>query len=131
MKNLKRLFGTALVCSMIAWGCGQPATKEEKEAGAKSAASITEINWGRADSIEVKLFTLTNANGTEVKITNYGGIVTSWKTKDRQGNLANVVLGFDSLSGYMAPRLISALLLAAMETGLDRAGFPLRESNTN
>jgi len=49
----------------------------------------------------VYLYTLTNSKGTEVKITNYGGIVTSFLTADKTGNKSNIVLGFDSLSGYL------------------------------
>ncbi len=48
------------------------------------------------------LYTLTNKNGMEVCISNYGGIVTSLKVPDKAGVLADVVLGFDSLSGYMS-----------------------------
>ena len=40
-------------------------------------ARITSEAWGEADGEEVPLYTLTNANGMEVKITNYGGIITS------------------------------------------------------
>ena len=50
---------------------------------------------------EVTLYTLTNARGTEVAITTYGGIVVSLKTPDRQGKPADVVLGFDTLEGYL------------------------------
>src|SRR5690606_10587687 len=54
------------------------------------------------DGEEVKLFTLTNANGMEVKITNYGGIITSVVVPDRDGALENVTLGFDNLDAYVA-----------------------------
>ena len=63
---------------------------------------ITKESWGEADGKPVDLYTLTNANGVQVKITTYGGIVTSWVTPDKTGNKSNVVLGFDSLSGYLA-----------------------------
>lgn len=63
---------------------------------------ITKESWGEADGKPVDLYTLTNANGVQVKITTYGGIVTSWVTPDKNGNKTNVVLGFDSLSGYLA-----------------------------
>lgn len=39
----------------------------------------------------------------EVKITNFGGIIVSIKVPDRQGTLTDVVLGFDSLVGYIQP----------------------------
>lgn len=49
----------------------------------------------------VDLYTLTNANGMEVQITNYGGIVTSLKVPGREGQLEDVVLGFNSLDKYL------------------------------
>jgi aldose 1-epimerase len=51
------------------------------------------------DSIEV--FTLTNAHGMEVRAITYGGIITSLRTPDRTGRLDDIVLGFDSLAGYV------------------------------
>lgn len=52
------------------------------------------------DGRQVQLFTLSNENGMEVSITNYGGIVTSLKVPDKEGNIENVVLGFDDLEKY-------------------------------
>jgi aldose 1-epimerase len=54
-----------------------------------------------ADGQPVELFTLTNAHGIEVRLTNYGGIITSLKTPDRSGRFDDIVLGYDSLSGYL------------------------------
>lgn len=54
------------------------------------------------DGGQVDLFTLTNDNGIEVAITNYGGIVTSIMSPDRQGEFTDVVLGLDDLDGYLA-----------------------------
>lgn len=50
---------------------------------------------------EVQLYTLTNTNGMTVKITNYGAIITSIQTPDRDGNLGEVALGFGSVDGYV------------------------------
>jgi aldose 1-epimerase len=49
----------------------------------------------------VDLFTLKNAHGMEAAITNFGAILVSLKTPDRNGELGDVVLGFDSLEGYL------------------------------
>lgn len=56
--------------------------------------------FGTADGRKIWLYTLGNANGMKVKITNFGGIVTELHVPDREGNLADVVLGFDSLEKY-------------------------------
>jgi len=53
------------------------------------------------DGTAVSLFTLTNSHGLETRITNYGGIMVSLSTPDRTGALADIVLGFDSLAGYL------------------------------
>lgn len=66
------------------------------------SASVSVKDWGMVEGQKVYLFTLTNASGETVKITNYGGIITSWLTPDRQGKFSSVVVGFDSLSPYLA-----------------------------
>ena len=68
-----------------------------------AAKGINMEDWGTFSGQPVFLYTLTNSHGDEVKITNYGGTVTSWITKDKEGNKSNIVLGFDSLSGYLTP----------------------------
>ena len=50
----------------------------------------------------VLAFTVTNANGMEVRFTEYGGIILSVKVPDASGAPANVVLGFPSLPEYVA-----------------------------
>ena len=47
------------------------------------------------------MFTLTNANGVEIRAISYGAIIASLKAPDRDGKLADIVLGFDSLDGYL------------------------------
>ncbi len=54
------------------------------------------------DGQAVELFTLTNADGIEVRAMTYGAIIVSIKTPDRAGQLGDITLGFDSLSGYLA-----------------------------
>jgi aldose 1-epimerase len=56
-----------------------------------------------SDGQKVNLYTLRNASGMEVTITNYGGTVTTVKVPDRNGKSDDVVLGFDSLQGYTQP----------------------------
>jgi aldose 1-epimerase len=63
--------------------------------------NITKEKFGMLDSTEVFLYTLVNDNGMTAKITNYGGIVTSIMAPGRDGTMADVVLGFDSLRPYL------------------------------
>lgn len=64
---------------------------------------IQQADWGDHDGKKVYLYTLTNKNGDQVKISNYGGTITSWVTPDSKGNKSSIVLGFSQLKGYFAP----------------------------
>jgi aldose 1-epimerase len=53
------------------------------------------------DGTPVKLFTLSNASGMEVRAINYGAILVSIKVPDRNGRVDDVVVGHDDLEGYL------------------------------
>ncbi len=99
--------GLAVVMSLLTVFPVTPLTAAQEatpaaDATPVGAAGISSEPWGEVDGEEVTLFTLTNANGMEVKITNYGGIITSVVVPDRDGNMENVTLGFDNLDQYVA-----------------------------
>lgn len=65
---------------------------------------VTKSLFGTTNQgIEVDLFTLTNDNQVTVKITNYGAIITSIVTPDKNNELANIACGFDKLEDYLSP----------------------------
>jgi aldose 1-epimerase len=53
------------------------------------------------DGRVIHLYTLKNPNGIKVKIINYGAAIVSIEVPDKNGNFADIVLGYDSLDGYM------------------------------
>ena len=64
--------------------------------------SITTAPFGSLpDGRPATLYTLTNANGLVVKITDFGGIITELHAPDRDGVLADIVLGYDSVEPYV------------------------------
>jgi aldose 1-epimerase len=58
-------------------------------------------SFGKLGEISVQLYTLTNKHGLVAKIANYGAIVTELHVPDRTGALSDIVLGFESLDGYI------------------------------
>ncbi|TWT80804.1 Aldose 1-epimerase precursor [Planctomycetes bacterium CA13] len=56
--------------------------------------------FGEVDGQSVDRFTLENDNRMIVKITTYGGTVTSIVSPDKDGNQSDIVCGFDTLEGY-------------------------------
>ena len=64
-------------------------------------ASVSRAAFGRtAEGTAVDVYTLTNANGMEVRAITYGAFIVSLRTPDRQGKLDDIVLGFDTLAEY-------------------------------
>ena len=70
---------------------------------AMSAQSIMTKSFGKtSEGADVRLYILQNKNGAKVSITDYGATITAIQVPDRDGKLADVVLGYDSLQGYEA-----------------------------
>jgi len=90
---------TAIVFIIIIFGCIENKPKQDQKGN--QSMSITKEVFGTVDNKEVYLYTLKNGSGFTIKITNYGGIVTSVLAPDKNGKFDNVVLGYDSLSGYL------------------------------
>lgn len=71
--------------------------QEIADAAANPAADNVKI----ADFDTIREYALENDNGVVVKITNYGATITSILVPDRDGNMADVALGFNCVEGYM------------------------------
>jgi aldose 1-epimerase len=67
----------------------------------KPMAGTTISDYGTIDGKKVSLYTLTNGRGVTAKISNYGCTVTELHVPDKSGKMADVVLGFDKLDGYL------------------------------
>ncbi len=63
--------------------------------------SIKKTKFGIVESKNIDIYTLTYKNGIEMKVTNYGCIVTSLKVPDKSGNMDDIVLGFNDLQTYL------------------------------
>lgn len=77
------------------------------------------------DGASVHLFTLSNKNGIRVAITNYGGIITSIHTPDRNGKMGDIVLGFETLEGYLKEHPYFGALVGRYANRIGKAKFRL------
>ena len=90
----------------ILMGIGVAALMLSACAGSQQAPQLTASGLDPAkfdttiQSKPVRLYTLKNANGMEVCITNYGGRIVSLCVPNKDGNLTDVVLGFDNIAQY-------------------------------
>ncbi|PVY41380.1 aldose 1-epimerase [Pontibacter virosus] len=96
------LFGSLSTACLMGCSGNDSQTEQTTSTAETSTMEIKSEPFGTApDGQEVQLYTLTNDSGMTVKITNYGAIVTSIQTPDREGNLGEVALGFDNVDGYV------------------------------
>jgi aldose 1-epimerase len=93
----------------------------------RSKAKIEKREFGKlADGTSVDLYTLTNRNGVEVQITNYGGAVVSVRTPDRTGKMSDIVLGFDQPQGYVAGTSFFGALVGRYANRIAKGKFSLK-----
>jgi aldose 1-epimerase len=108
------LLATSLSSALLLASCdSKPTTSQDAATTTAPADSATtppaaampiSASFGKtADGTEIQLFTLTNAHGLKATISTYGGTLTSLLVPDKAGKLSNIVLGFDSASGYLSP----------------------------
>ncbi len=91
----------------------------------KGTGAITAAPFGTVDGTPVHLYTLTNAHGLVAKITDYGAIVTELHVPDRAGQLADVVLGFETLDGYLAGHPYFGAIVGRVANRIGNAEFTL------
>lgn len=91
-KNLILMGIAALMIS----SCSNQPKSETTLSGLDPKAFETKVN-----DHSVNLYTLKNKNGMEVCITNFGGRIVSVMIPDKNGNMKDVVLGFDSIADYV------------------------------
>jgi aldose 1-epimerase len=79
----------------------QAAAAAPKRAG-NTKPGVSKAGFGKAeDGTPVEIYTLTNRNGMRARIMTYGATLTELHVPDRNGNLGDVVLGFNTLAPYL------------------------------
>ncbi|WP_341228109.1 aldose epimerase family protein [uncultured Arcticibacterium sp.] len=119
MKQLTLFFLTILMTT----SCN---SNSEESSNENKLASISEAVYGKlADGRETSIFTLKNAKGMEVTITNYGGKIITWTAPDRDGNYENVNLGMTKLEDYFDGASFFGTLVGRFGNRIGNAKFSL------
>jgi aldose 1-epimerase len=122
-----RLAMALMTVAVPAAACGSGSNQQSPTpAGAVSPAAVKRAPFGQlADGTAVEIFTLTNANGVEVRTIPYGAIVVSIKVPDRDGRFGDVVLGFDTLEDYAKGRPFFGAVVGRYGNRIARGRFTL------
>ena len=99
MKTLRKTMLGACAMTALAFAA---CTGSQQPTAQLTASGLDPVKFETVvGSDSVKLYTLKGDNGMEVCVTNYGGRVVSLMVPDKDGNLVDVVLGFDNIDQYM------------------------------
>lgn len=108
------------LAGLLLWTACEPSSPQ------RSKQMIDKQTFGNTKQGEtVDIYTLTNSNGIEVRAITYGGIIVSLRTPDKNGKLDDIVLGFDSLDGYLAEHPYFGAIIGRYGNRIGNARFTL------
>ncbi|WP_165022627.1 aldose epimerase family protein [Dysgonomonas sp. ZJ279] len=131
---MKKTFLGMIAVALLAVSCTEPAKVGKlTDSGLDKTKFETEVKGKKTD-----LYVLRNAGGMEVCITNFGGRIVSIMVPDKDGNMKDVALGFDSIQDYInVPSDFGALIgryanrIANGKFELDGVEYNLPKNNGN
>jgi aldose 1-epimerase len=95
---------------------------------AQAAQTIDRQPYGKTpDGAVVDAYTLSNSHGMAAQIITYGGIVTSLQVPDRAGNMANVVLGYPQIDGYVTDTSYFGATIGRYSNRIAKGRFTLND----
>ena len=99
-------FGGLCAClvGLLLWSACEPtpSTTQQQQRQLPGVQMVKKEVFGKTKEGEpIEIYTLINVNSIEVRAITYGGIITSLRVPDTNGQLDDVVLGFDSIDGYL------------------------------
>lgn len=88
--------------------------------------AITTKNFGKTqDGKEVTLYTITNGKGFTAEVTDFGAILVNLFVPDKAGTSADVMLGYDSVEGYLANGCFFGATIGPSANRIDQACFTI------
>jgi aldose 1-epimerase len=115
---MNRFFRSIIVLAILIsiTGCEKATHPEMK---------ILKASFGEFEGKKVNIYTLKNTNQVEIKITNYGGIVTSIRLPDKNGKFDDVVLGYNNLQDYINNNPYFGCIVGRYGNRIGKAKFTL------
>jgi len=123
MPRFKHTLWPALMIVAAGAACARKSPQHNTET--RRQASVSQAPFGTINGRPVTVYTLTNSSGMELRATNYGGIILSLLVPDRNHQLGDVVLGFDSLPPYATVSPYFGALIGRYGNRIARARFTL------
>jgi len=107
---------------------GQPASPNPVQAERlelRAAPSVVAEPFGQVEGKPVERYTLGNSNGLSLQVLTYGAIISALRVPDRDGKLADIVLGFDDLGAYLKDSPYFGAIVGRVANRIRGAAFEL------
>ena len=122
MKSCKINLCAALLLTWMLSGTIQAQSPDKKSEN----LNLTTQPFGKMpDGRTVTLYKVSNANGLTAQITDYGAILVSLRVPDHNGNLDDIVLGFDDLDSYLKRNPLFGATVGRYANRIEHASFTL------
>lgn len=123
--DTNRFFTCVLLAGQIAlFGCAKASAQLSQNS--HGIMKVQQESFGRTpNGREVILYTLTNANRLRARIIDYGAILVSMEVPDRDGELADITLGFDDLDSYIKRNPLFGAVVGRYANRIANAKFTL------
>ncbi len=89
------------ILSLCWWSCQPTSSNEPQAQEGIEVPSIERSDFGNVDSQAVYVYAIYFPGALQATVTNYGAILTSLSVPDKEGNIEDITLGYDSLAGYL------------------------------
>lgn len=122
MKSLTILFIAILSLSVL----NSCSTDSGKSASSVNALLLTPSDFDTIiNDTKVELFTLQNIGGITVQLTNYGATIVSVIAPDKDGNYADVTLGYIDIDGYLTDNMNLGCIVGPFANRIAKGNFEL------
>jgi len=120
------VIGVCAILSILLCSCIEHSAVKDPPLAKKGKCTMKEESFGKTQcGRDVRLFTLSNANGMRVKIINFGGTIVSLEVPDRQGRIGDIVQGFDTLEDYIKDGAYIGTLIGRYGNRINKGRFTL------
>ncbi|HLO46789.1 MAG TPA: aldose epimerase family protein [Leadbetterella sp.] len=110
------------ITALAAFACNNNKTNDK----AMAESNISEAPFGvLASGDSVKLYTLKNANGMEVAISDLGGTIIKWTAPDKDGKFEDITLGSNNPEDYLSSTKYLGALIGRFGNRIARGKFTL------
>jgi len=125
MSPLMKMTGVCAISAILMCSCSEHHAFKNLLTK-KGKCTMKEDSFGKTRcGKEVTAYTLTNPNGMRMKVINYGGTIVSLEVPDRDGNIDDVVLGFDNMKDCIADNMYIGTIVGRYGNRINQGKFAI------